>query len=38
VVNIFEDNLGIPEIKSVRDKIFKTETGRRILNTVYLDV
>lgn len=38
LVNAFEDNLGIPEINSIYNKIFKTEAGKKILNTMYLDM
>lgn len=37
LVNAFEDNLGIPEINSINDKILKTQTGKKLLETIYLE-
>lgn len=36
LVNIFEDDLQMPAIESIRRKIFKTRTGIRLLNSLYL--
>lgn len=36
LVNIFEGNMERPEIETVRQKIFRTETGKRLLDTLYL--
>lgn len=36
IVNIYEDNINIESIKSVREKIFKTKTGIEILDNLYL--
>lgn len=36
IVNIYEDNINIESIKSVREKIFKTKTGTEILDNLYL--
>jgi HD superfamily phosphodiesterase len=36
LVNIYEDNMNICAIKSVKDKIFKTETGLQLLKRMYL--
>jgi len=35
LVNIFEDAMKPEQIKSVREKIFKTSTGRRLLSLLY---
>lgn len=36
IVNAFEDNVGIDTIKDIYNKIFKTETGKKILSDLYL--
>jgi HD superfamily phosphodiesterase len=36
LVNIYEDNIGSEQIKSIRDKYFKTKTGIEFLNSMYL--
>lgn len=36
LVNIFEDEMSASAIESARDKYFKTKTGRKILEQVYL--
>lgn len=36
LVNIFEDEMSIGSIKSIHEKIFKTESGLRLLNDLYL--
>ncbi|MDS0526933.1 HD domain-containing protein [Clostridium sp. SHJSY1] len=36
LVNIYEDNIGEEQIKSIRDKYFKTKTGIQFLNNIYL--
>ena len=35
LVNIFEDGIGPDEVASVREKIFKTQTGRKFLDEIY---
>lgn len=35
LVNAFEDNLSIPAIKNMKDKIFRTNTGIKILRQLY---
>ena len=35
LVNFFEDEMGESAIKSARDKYFKTETGKSILESMY---
>lgn len=35
LVNAFEDNLSKDSIRSFRDKVFKTETGTRMLNEMF---
>ena len=37
LVNIFEDNLGVPEINSIFSKVFKTSSGKKIISSMYLD-
>lgn len=37
LVNIFEDNLNKDNIINIRDKYFKTETGIKLLNALYID-
>jgi HD superfamily phosphodiesterase len=37
LVNIFEDSLGREAAESLGTRIFKTETGKRLLRTMYLD-
>lgn len=36
IVNIFEDNMNTDSVKCVREKIFRTKTGREILDRLYL--
>lgn len=36
LVNIYEDELAVDNIKIVRDKYFKTKTGTMLLNSMYL--
>lgn len=36
LVNAFEDNLSQPSIKSVYEKLFKTKTGKWLLETMFL--
>jgi len=36
IVNIFEDNMSVPSIKNIREKVFKTKSGLKILNSLYL--
>lgn len=36
IVNIFEDNMNKDSVKNVRNKIFKTNTGKNILDKLYL--
>jgi HD superfamily phosphodiesterase len=38
LVNIFEDEMSESAIKSARDKYFKTETGKFILDRMYLTI
>lgn len=35
IVNIFEDKIDADSIKSIREKIFKTKTGKKILDNMY---
>jgi len=35
LVNIYEDEIGPQEVASVREKIFKTATGREYLDAIY---
>lgn len=37
IVNLFEDDSNSESIKSVYDKIFKTQTGKMIMQKMYLD-
>ncbi|MCH5296401.1 MAG: HD domain-containing protein [Ruminococcus sp.] len=37
IVNLFEDDSDSESIKSVYDKIFKTQTGKMIMQKMYLD-
>ena len=37
LVNIFEDDLGREAIESISVRIFKTEAGKNLLRTMYLD-
>jgi hypothetical protein len=37
LVNIFEDEMDRNAIESIREKIFKTQTGIRLLNLMYLE-
>lgn len=37
IVNIFEDNMNTDSVRSVRKKIFRTRTGREILDRLYLN-
>lgn len=36
IVNIYEDNMTIDMINTIKNKYFKTEVGRSILNSMYL--
>jgi hypothetical protein len=36
LVNIFEDDMGRGAVESVRDKYFRTRTGRALLESIYL--
>jgi uncharacterized protein len=36
LVNIFEDNMSIKTIKNINKRIFKTESGKKLLTTMYL--
>ncbi len=36
LVNIFEENTSMEGIRSVREQIFRTETGKRLLDDLYL--
>ena len=38
IVNLYEDNSSIKAIRSAYDRIFKTETGKMIMRTMYPDV
>jgi HD superfamily phosphodiesterase len=38
LVNFFEDEMGENAIKSARDRYFKTETGKSILDRMYLAI
>ena len=38
LVNIFEDNMGKPEIQSIREKIYKTRAGTKILEDMYMGI
>jgi len=38
LVNIYEDEMSESAIKSARDKYFKTETGKSILDRMYLTI
>ena len=35
IVNAFEDDMNIKAVRSVRDKLFKTDAGIKILNKLY---
>jgi len=35
LVNFYEDNVSQDSIQSIRDKIFKTLSGKMILNAIY---
>lgn len=37
LVNIFEDNMGIEAVKKIQKRIFKTECGKKLLKTMYLN-
>ena len=37
LVNIFEDNMGKEVIEKINANIFKTETGKKLIRTMYLD-
>ncbi|WP_431062691.1 hypothetical protein [Methanobacterium sp.] len=37
LVNIFEDNIGIEAVKNIQQRIFKTECGKKLLETMYLN-
>jgi HD superfamily phosphodiesterase len=37
IVNIFEDSMGTGAVMRIREKIFRTETGIRLLDTMYLN-
>ena len=36
LVNIYEDNMNESQIKSIRNKIFKTKSGISIIDSMYL--
>ena len=36
LVNIFEGNMDVSGIREVRQRIFRTDTGTRLLDTLYL--
>jgi hypothetical protein len=36
LVNIFEDSMGREATESIGTRIFKTETGKNLLRTMYL--
>ncbi len=38
LVNIFEDDMQIKAIESIKNKYFKTNSGREILSTMYLSI
>lgn len=35
IVNLYEDNESLDAVRSVRDKLFKTECGKKILNDMF---
>lgn len=37
IVNLFEDNSSLKSVKSAYDKIFKTQTGKTIMQRMYLN-
>jgi len=37
LVNIFEDDMGRKATKRINENIFKTESGKKLLRTLYLD-
>lgn len=37
IVNLYEDNSSLKSVKSAYDRIFKTETGKAIMRTMYLE-
>jgi hypothetical protein len=36
LVNIYEDEIKIPQIESIKNKYFKTKSGTEFLNSLYL--
>ena len=36
LVNIFEDEMGREAVESIRDRVFKTDTGKKLLESMYL--
>ena len=36
LVNAYEDNMKISDIEYMRDKYFKTSTGKELLNSIYI--
>ena len=37
LVNIFEENMGIKAVENIKENIFKTEAGKRLISTMYLN-
>jgi len=37
LVNIFEDEMSKEAIENINENIFKTETGKKFIRTMYLD-
>jgi CRISPR/Cas system-associated endonuclease Cas3-HD len=37
IVNIFEDNMGKKAIENIKENVFKTEAGKKLISTMYLN-
>lgn len=37
IVNIFEKEMGLEAIESIKNSYFKTESGRKLIDTIYLN-
>lgn len=37
LVNIFEDNISLKAVKNIDERIFKTDSGKKLLKTLYLN-
>ena len=37
LVNIFEDNMKVEAIENIKENIFKTESGKKLIDTMYLN-